>query len=278
MKIREMNLSEPAVRDIATLAGHAGRPEILKLDDGSERAWILDPAEMKYAPIEPFISKAESVSNVESLAAAVEHEFLRMGKPEAGRFMTVSFTQEGGTFDADVRVIRDDFTFKRKLSPQFELLMQSAGKPFGHVEFLRLLQALRPSIPTFKEFFREFRKINFNQRTEIVSAPIVERGEAGSSISIAFEAKSTGAKGVPARLPGEVEMVMAFARGSDRKYKHTVEIEASLEGGPENPQLKFRLVFVDRDIILEKAVDDEIEFFKKEIKAKVPELLVLRDF
>lgn len=274
-------LPDEDVKAIAALGEIAGRPVFITFGEGSQKhQFLLEPASMKYQEVPTRFGRKESVSNIESLVALVRSEFARQESHDLGRFMTVSFGQMGAKFQTDVRYCTDEFTFGRTLSPQFELLLNACKVPgFDHKGFLRLLQQFKPSIAGFKDLYREYRKVSFDSRTKVISAPILDRGEAGSSIAINFAARGSNAAGGETRLPAEIQMEMQFARGSTKLYKFEVEIDCTLEGKtPEDQGLVFRLVFVERDIVMEKAIDDEIRLFEKEVKGEIPNLLILRDF
>lgn len=127
------------------------RHALVEVKDGSGRWLVYNDKDRNYSPIERFVKRDRRVSNVESLAAMVIEEARRAGvggsaDRDVGDQMTVIFDAQGAAFHLDDRDGRAVFRYQRTLSPQWQILDAAAGRPMGHVEFVRLLQSLKPSI------------------------------------------------------------------------------------------------------------------------------------
>jgi hypothetical protein len=251
------------------------RSALLPSSDGSGRQWLYNDKEERYEPVDRIVIRKGSVSNVESFILLVKEECRRRSN-KTGDMATVVFNGAGATFNPDEKVGLDGFDFERKLSPQFDLLVKSMDKPMIHTQFIRLLQKLKPSIVGYTDLARAFRKVAFDSRTVVSSAPILEKGSAGMEISITLEAKG-GGPGSQVKLPSEISMKMAFARGSDDEYEFKIDVDAALTKVGETASIAFTPIFVDVDTVTERAIDDEVKKFKAATR-DLSDLLVLSDY
>lgn len=273
------------------------RESVLTLNDGSGRVFLYDDAKQRYEAIGRHVSQTGKVSNVESLAALVLEEARRRGpifmnvtaaeeegvanaeftkREHEGDWMTVSFDANGATFSPDDQHRLDSFTYKRTLSQQWLQLQKFlSGEPLEHADFVRLLQTLRPSIVNYSDIIREFRKISFDSRISIASAPLLDSdGKGGNAFVLEYQARNTTQE---TKLPSEFEVEMAFARGSSKTYRFTVEVDIALVDRGEKKTIRFALVSPDLENVREQAIADEIAYFREQT-ASLPHLLTLLNF
>ncbi|MFZ2490012.1 MAG: hypothetical protein WA208_00870 [Thermoanaerobaculia bacterium] len=269
-----------AIEKIEQLAGAQGRPAVLELEDDSGRALLYRDDLKRYEPLERVVVQTGEVSNVESFGARVLEEARRRNGSD-GSFMTVTFRESGATFDPDDRVARDRFRYSRTLSPQWQRLEQSLGKPLEHAAFVRVLQGLRPSIVEYDELMRQCRKITFSDRTNIVSEPLLQAGQNANEYAVQVAVTGGGgAAGVAATaLPSQFGMRLQYARGSAESYPLTVEIDlTTVPKGTDRKELRFVLIAPDLPNVVEQAIADELAAFREQVEDDLPRLLILEDF
>jgi hypothetical protein len=237
-----------------------------------------------------------TVSNVESFLALVREQTLRRAPVSEttdvkvtkgdcrhdGSFMTVVFSEAGARFSADDRAQTDFFAYERALSPQWARLAESLNKPIDHKTFIRTLQALRPSITNYEELMRHFRKLSFSDKTSIASEPLLEAGRNANEYKVEIELRSgaaTGGTTSATTLPSSFEVTMQYARGSEKRYSTTIEIDLSavMIQNSDRKALRFTLIAPDLANVIEQAVDDEVAAFRL-ATADIPRLLVLQDY
>lgn len=286
------------IRDMAP-AQNGRESQIIIVDDVAQerRHFFYDDGEKKYllaskTTIRP--PQKGAVSNVESFLALVREETLRRAPvadvdPKSkevprhdGSFMTVVFNESGARFSPDDRVQVDAFTYERALSPQWARLMESLNKAGDHKTFIRTLQALRPSIANYEDLMRHFRKLSFSDRTSIASEPLLEAGRNANEYKVEIELRSGAAAGnttSTTALPSSFDVTMQYARGSEKRYTTTVEIDLSavMIQNSDRKALRFTLIAPDLANVVEQAVDDEVSKFR-ELTADIPRLLVLQDY
>ena len=241
------------------------RPIITDTDRGP---YLYDDGERKYGRLIPEYSR--SLSNVESLATAVLEEASRRNI-DNGQFMTVIFTENGGTFYPDDKKRLDKWVFERCLSQQWLHLTKGLNRPMSHKDFLRWMQGLRPSLAEgYPLLMREYRKVTFDHNTSVASQPILENGKAGALVNITLTTKS-GDQDMT--MPGGFDIVTSFAKAGEQQYVVPVELDVALNEG----RIEFMPVCPTLESIKDKAIQDEVGFFR-EATAKLPELLILVDY
>lgn len=262
-------------------AGHptsVARVPIIKVDDQSDRRFLFDDKEGKYLPLERVVVRSRRVSNIESFVALVIEESRRRDNP-TGHFGTVSFSTTGGHFSPDERVALDSFNYIRKLSPQWAALMAALGKPLMHADFIRVLQGLRPSFDA-KEYpllMREFRKVSFDSRTNLVSAPVLTNGKAGSTFEFTIEVKGGGQ--AETAIPSGFRLALPFARGSAAQYYIDVELDAQMVEREGKKSVAFVLLCPHKEETEERAVNEEVKLFANTVQvAGLNELLILNEY
>lgn len=289
------------IRDMAPAQG--GRVSHLTIDDPSnqKRAHLLyNDSESKYevvSTVDVIPPRKGAVSNVESFLALVREETLRRapaderplkdrdktpGPRHDGSFMTVVFSETGATFSPDDRIQVDSFSYDRALSPQWARLVSSLNKAMDHTTFIRTLQALRPSISNYEELMRHFRKLHFSDKTSIASEPLLEAGRNANEYKVEIELRSGAAAGgttSATTLPSSFDTTMQYARGSEKRYSTTVEIDLSavMIQNSDRKALRFTLIAPDLANVVEEAVDDEVAAFRLQT-ADIPRLLILQDY
>lgn len=288
-----------AIRTISDMTpAKSGRESLITITDDVHqecRHFFYNDGEKKYelttrTVIRP--AQTGEVSNVESFLAVVREETLRRAPsadPKAkelprhdGSFMTVVFDADGAEFSPDDRVQADKFTYERALSPQWAQLVAALNKPMDHKTFIRTLQALRPSISGYEELMRHFRKLSFSDKTSIASEPLLEAGRNANEYKVEIELRSgaaTGGTTSATTLPSSFDVTMQYARGSERRYSTTIEIDLSavMIQNSDRKALRFTLIAPDLANVVEQAVDDEVTAFRT-ATADIPRLLILQDY
>jgi len=307
-----IEVSDDLVDKIVELSP-SSRDNLLTVDDGHgiKRLYIYNDGEKKYAPIDErrIVLQTGEVSNVESFLALVREETLRRGaavtdsapdnpkstttrKPAAkadrsetlavvrhdGSFMTVVFNAKVAKFAPDDRVRLDSFGYERALSPQWNALVGALGKPMEHKDLIRVLQRLRPSIKRYEDLMRDLRKITFSDRTNITSEPLLQAGKNQNEYKVDLEVRAgTDSLSQTTALPSSFDVELQYARGGDKRYATTIEIDLSTFIKGERKELRFTLIAPDLPNVEEAAIDDEVAFFRAET-ADIPRLLILQDY
>lgn len=257
-----------ALQYIADL-GTKERPPILAADDGSGRTYRYDDAAQIYVEVDRFVKRARSVSNIESFAAMTIEEARRSG--HGGDWMTVIFDKSGAHLHLDDRDGRTVFRYEREISWQWKAL-QEAAQPREHLQFIRQLQKLRPTIVDYLKVLTEFRKVSFSAQTRVESAPTLEEGRAGIVHSIEFEAKNGKTR---AELPSSIHCVLPFAQGSKKLFESAVEVAVELN--EQTKKVQFALSFADAFALTEEAISHEVEWFRGQV-ADLKLLSILEDY
>jgi hypothetical protein len=235
------------------LVQRQNRPEILTTSRGPH---IYSDRQQEYMLLFPPFER--TVSNVESFAAAVIEESRRRENP-TGKFMTAIFNEEGGVFYPDDEKRIDKWLYKRCHSQQWRWLMQYINKPLKHIDFLRALQGLRPSINAYPEIIREYRKVKFDSSTVVSGQPMLEKGESGGSIVVTLKTKSGDQE---QDMPSSFVVIMPYAKASETDYEFQLEVDACLN---ENNEMRFTLLFPDMETIIEQALADEVDYFRNQV-------------
>jgi len=264
--------------------GTKGRPAILKAEDGSGRLFKYDDAAQIYVELERYVNRSRSVSNIESFAQMVLEEARRAGADEtsghidrgAGDRMTVIFGKDGAVFHLDDRDGRTAFHYQREISWQWQAL-QEAAKPREHLDFIRLLQKLRPSIVEYRRVLLEFRKVSFSQSVRVDSAPTLENGKAGLVHELEVHAKGNSGP-TKVNLPSSIHLVLPFAQGSEKQFKTEAEVAIELAGGNgDQKRIVFSLTFADSFSLKEEAIAHEVAWFREKT-ASLTRLSILEDY
>jgi hypothetical protein len=243
----------------------------LNSSDGSGRSWLYNDAKGMYEPVDRFVKRTRTVSNIESFTAMVIEEARRAISD--GDFMTVVFKQTGAYFHLDDRDGRQVFQYERELAPQWKFLI-GAGTDLEHKDFIRLLQRLRPSIVEYASILQQFRKVSFGSGLKIDSAPTLTEGKAGLQFALELTAANASTK---AALPAVIPLKMPYARGSSKLYDVEAEVSIDLDEEDGKKRFVFSLLFPDREVIEEQAVSDEVRWFR-ENTVTLPKLCILEDY
>lgn len=250
------------------------RAPILNLQDGSERIFLYDDCVRAYALLERFIRRQRDVSNVESFGVLVLEEARRAGAD--GENMTVVWGAKGAMLYLDDRDQRIVFRYKRTLSPQWEAMCLLAGSPCGHLDFIRRLRPLAPSLQDSPEIIGAYRRVHMAAATNIMSSPVLEDGKAGYSYAVQVQVSGRAAE---TRLPAECVFRLPFARGSPRFYDVQAEIsvDAVAERGSDKKTLAFGVTLPELSSVMDQAITDELADFRKAVAA-VSRLCILEDY
>lgn len=211
-----------------------------------------------------------SLSTVDSLVMAVEEECKRR-ENQTGNFMTVVFDVDGGIFYPDDKKRLDRWNYARCLSQQWEHLTEHLNQDMRHLDFIRFLQGLRPSILDYPSIMKEFKKVTFDARTSVTSQPIIEDGQAGSQVSFILDTKNGKTQ---TQMPAAIMVHLPFVRGSATNYDLTIELDVALD---RNEQVVFRPVCPEIETVTEQAINDEFQVFKNSTQ-DLKDLLVLLDY
>lgn len=261
--------------------GTSGRPVLLKLDDGSGRIFMFNDAAKTYIEQERFNARRRSVSNIASFSAMVQAEIRRYRSMDEdvndgpyGRWPTVVFTDNGGSFHLDDSDDRLTFGYARKLAPGFVSVSQLVGKPMDHLSLVRCLQGLRsyivdePGTPP-GTIISTFRKVTFERGVRVDSQPLVVDNNGHAAYEMNFSAR-----GGPMQtfLPTVVPLYLPYARGGN-SYKTELEVDVTLKdppaGSTSGASLVFTLAWPLQPDFVESAIEDEIETFKNDVAGLV---------
>lgn len=232
-----------------------------------------------YAQVPSAMPISRTVSSMHSLIAAVKEEAKRR-KNETGKYMTVSFTENGGKFSYDDNVNEGNYKFERKLSQQweaFKCLLRCRNST--HSDFYNTLIELSPSIVDAKQTLNTFQQLKIIGNSEVKSNPVFTAGtgaEFGTRIKYNIKGEDKVNEEV---FPESFELELPYAKGKEKTYKVTAQVIFSLDQGAygEPGELCIRVVCPEIERIEEQAIMDEIAEFKSETD-NIPELLILEDF
>jgi hypothetical protein len=260
---------QEAIKQIEALAKQANAlPQslMLKADDGSGRMWRWDPKTKNYVPLERWPGRSGNVSNIQSLVLLAGDEAVlrsKTGKMEDAPAMRITMTAGGAEFVPDVVDGREKFTYRRKLSPQWEALKQIVGAGAQpHKAFVRALQRLRPSVTGYADLARAFRSISLEGSTRVLSEPVLKRGAMGNAYEVRVQVRGGETE---AELPTEIPLSMAIAKGSPATYGLVAEVD--IEWDEEEKSLSFQLVVPDMEEVLRNVEDDEAEWLRTALKS-----------
>lgn len=219
-------------------------------------------------------SQYRSISNVESFAQVVLEEARRL-ENLAGDNMTVIFTLEGAKFYSNDKKsgTQDKWDFKRCLAQQWDLACRATDNPpMKHLDLLRYIQKLRPSIgESYKDLFNDFKSVSFAGKTIATSQPLLEGGKSNATLSFNLQADSNSGE-THVSLPGVIPLTLQYARAGDVFYQTSLEVDGALDS---EDKIKFRLIWPEKEIIIERALKDEVEYFKEQTKNMSKLLTVL---
>lgn len=231
--------------------------------------YVYSPADRLYRT-ESFVPNDTpiTVSEVESLFDLVKGESRETGA-------VVIFDGSGATFlpgrkaetgrdslPSEIGRVSTQHKYVRRHSPQWRALSEVLGKrtTLTHLQFLRTLQSLRPSIVGYAALYSAYQRISLEAGTKAASAPLVLHDGAGSSINFTVEVKSGRTE---VRLPSEISVEVPLTRFG-KKQSFTVEIDAEVkEGG----SILFGLIAPDMAIAEEQAIAEEVQSFREAIAA-----------
>jgi len=218
------------------------------------------------------------ICNIDSLVKTVVEEASRRTNKD-GKFMTVIFEPNGASFFPDDVTRRDSWVYARRFTDQFEKFREMIGKKLGHLDLLRAIQRLRPSVIDYKSVIRSFQKINLTKEVKVVSAPMVQDGATGGSLQWAVQATSNGTTEKCA-VPSEITFTLPVVQGSNVLYSFTAELEIAFEENNGSAKGYFSLICPDVDAVLNGVYEDEVKQFEKSVteEAKLSSVLILRNF
>lgn len=231
---------------------------------------IYSPAESAYVS-DSFIphDTAITVSEVESLLALVGAESRESGA-------VVIFDGNGATFlpgrttsgvldprgeetsSKDVGRVTTQHKYVRRRSPQWRTLESAlaVGTKMTHLQFLRTLQSLRPSIENYPAVYSAYQRISLEAGVKATSAPQVMHGDAGSTLNFTVDVKSGKAD---VKLPAEFVVNIPLTRfGEVQRFAVEVDAEVKQDGGA----ILFGLIAPEMQLAEEAAVANEVASFR----------------
>lgn len=252
-----------------------GKPELLQTASGT---YIYSPFKGDLQLLPPVPQKppveSRSVSTIESLVAVALEELARADN-NTGRGMTVIFDLKGATLFINDESQHLQWRYQRCLSQQWEWLINYADKTMTHRQFVRAIQGLKPSITNYSDIFRAIRRVNVSDSAELVSAPIIEEGSLGESLS--FNLKVEGGGSTKAAIPTEIPLEMTFARGGEKRYSFNIGLDIERVKHDAYFTAGFVLNFLEKPVIEDLAIADEVAFFTEQTKEK-PDILKVLDY
>lgn len=242
--------------------------------------YVYSPKEREYEHM-AFIPRDEAitVSEIDSLVKLVKLEGREQGA-------VVVFDATGATFlpgcesqfrdtegdeDAEDRGrVATKHRFVRRHSPQWSTLAAAlkAGTTMTHLQFLRVLQSLRPSIVNYAAIYSAYQRISLEAGAKATSAPIVMLGDSGATLALTVEVKSGKAE---VKLPSEFAVEIPLTRFG-AKQSFTVEVDAQVK--QENGALLFGLIAPEMALAEEAAIVGEVESFRELVKGNAVTVLV----
>ena len=215
-----------------------------------------------------------SISSIKSLIQVVKSEAERQ-ENETGKYFTVIFNQKGGLFVPDDDFLTDVFTFERALSQQWLTLQNQVNKEINHIQLLTLLQKLKPSIQDYTNIFMAYQKVRVIGQSEMTSNPVFDdSGEAEEGFKVKYRLQG-GGKEETANLPLGFKLSLPYSKASDKKYEFEVQFLISIN--PQTNKFMATVICPVFEIIEEKAIFDEVEEFKEQVK-DIKEILILEDY
>lgn len=211
-----------------------------------------------------------NVSTIESLVEIVLEECRKTNNTD-GSLMTVIFDEKGATYYPDEKEFRSDdlhpvrsWRFQRRNSQQWEWLSEILDQPFSHKQFLEAIQGLKPSITEYKTLFNAVRRATVTNTSQLVSSPIIEEGQIGESLSWNMNIEGAG----QAKIPVSFDVFMPFTRAGEKKYSFTVDIGIERVKKENHFTAAFILRCIEREVIIDRAITDEVAFFTEKTAGK----------
>jgi len=236
-------------------------------------AYLYTPSEQRYERV-AFIPREKplTVSEIESLARLVRLEASKTGgavvvfSSYGATFLPGNTTLAYGDGAAEASVLETgrvatEHCYTRRYSPQWAELRKvlTAGTKLSHLEFLRALQRLRPSIPEYATIFSAYQRVSLDANTKATNSPLVLRDGGASSIAFNVSLKSGTAE---VKLPAEFDVILPLTRfGSPQEFAVEVDINVSADG-----KVLFGLIAPEMDLAEEEAISSEVVTFERLIK------------
>jgi hypothetical protein len=246
---------------------HLQRKTLIETNRGE---YIYNDNAECYQPLFPPFKR--TISTVESLAEAVVEEARRRIN-ETGDQMTLLIEEDGGHFYPDDVINRDEWVYQRKMSLPYKILVDQLGRDLKHIEFIRVLQKLRPIITDYPELSRLYRQVTFDGNTKVTSQPVITNGQAGASVEFTLAPKN-GAD-VSVALPATFEIKLPMVKGSAIIYSTFIDIEMYLN---DNNEPRFRLVWADKETVFDQMLEDERLYLTDRLSKPLPELCILLSY
>ena len=259
---------EEAISKIQELADLKRRPDQITVDDGTKRPWLLNIEGNGYDPKELYPPLNLVVSNIDSFCDMV----LGVGGTDDGSIVVVtktggSYLPFGGVPDRSTGRAYD-LRYARNYSVAWTKFYAALAQPMEQVPFVRLLQALRLNIAEYGTLVMAFRKVQFDERTEIVSNPFLDGEGARRSISFELRAKTTGAD-YGTSLPAGFSITLPVTKDA-----YTLDVEIDVVLSPQKKPL-FSIHAPDADRVLEEVRKAEVATLKARTAEKEWKGLVL---
>ena len=204
-----------------------------------------------------------TVSEIESLIGLVAMEAFAAGAAvifdaSGATFLPGWSTEERSDGVEDTGRVATQHQYVRRRSPQWRTLEAAlnVGTKMTHLQFLRTLQSLRPSIEGYSAVYSAYQRISLEAGVKATSAPQVMHGDAGSTLNFTVDVKSGKAD---VKLPAEFIVNIPLTRfGEVQHFAVEVDAEVKQDGGA----ILFGLIAPEMQLAEEAAVANEVERFR----------------
>jgi len=224
--------------------------------------------------------KEKEVFSAKALVAFVKEELKRRNNND-GKYSTIHIGVNGGTFIADDNFNEGFCKYSRLKSEQLQTLMNFNNKIIDHDELIEMILRLKPSVEMnefmdYPQIFATYSKLRISRNARMNTTPVYSKdGTADNSYTCTFRITSGALEGTDedVTLPEGFDVTMPFVKAGENKYTFNIDIQPLFDPSGQ-PDFKIKVPNFETEI--EKAVIDEAEFIKNELK-DYTELLVLAD-
>lgn len=271
------------IRQVLQLAEQAVREPIIELKDGSRRRFLYDDAKRVYDEVEPsaeFPREVRTVGDIQSLVELVKAESARIMELNKGDFATASFTPSGGVVWLEEDQGRLGMAVKYERQPSFALnrVQAELGRWLDHESFLLLLATLAPWMVNGKRVLQAFRRVSTETTSGMSSQPFLDEGTTGLSYKVDVKVRG---ENVQADLPATLVLNIPFTLRQPGTY--AIELWVDIKGERDEDSDKpiyvpfFRLLAPELAAIKERALEDELSFFREAMAKVLPNMPIVRE-
>ncbi len=135
------------------------------------------------------------------------------------------------------------------------------------------MQALRPWLLDGPAVLRAYRAIDFTKKVNFKGQPFIENGKAGTTLAV--EVTLASGKNEKASFPTELKFVVPYTNDSD-PVEITLETDVVLD--EEGGKVYFSVAWPEQAADASAAQEAEYAQFIDTVKAKLPDIVILRNF